>query len=370
MRVSERLKHARNSLGLTLAATETRAGIGASTLSDFENGKREPKLAQLKRLADAYRRPISFFLAEEAIEPEVLLWRKRPDSPAAEEIQLRLRTLAQQYHNLEVWCEEHEPFELPFAAGPPESKFRYPDAAKLAHGFRKNLALGDRPGQSLLRVLEEVCKVKVFHLTFEPTGSAACTLSDRFGGAILLNSNHVRWRRNFDLAHELFHLLTWKVFRKGGATDGIEASPLEEKLATCFARNLLMPEEPFRESVQNGQGEGGSLGFDRLFEIARQFDVSVEAALRQLGFVFKRSSDEIQAHVGSLKDRITFWDTREHDNPPERPLRFRALATQALRIGAISAGRFAEYVGTSRREAMQVVEQEAKEDAEVEIAHL
>lgn len=370
MAMPERLRHARNSLRLTLAAAAEQTGIGPSTLSEFENGRREPKLAQLKRLADAYRRPISFFLEEDAVEPEVVLWRKKPDSPAAEEIQVRLRTLAEQYHNLEVWCGEHDPCGLPFATGPPETKFRYPDAASLAHSFRRHLALGDRPGQSLLRVLEEVCKVKVFHLAFEPTGSAACTFSDRFGVAILLNSNHVRWRRNFDLAHELFHLLTWKIFRQEGAADGIEASPGEEKLATCFARNLLMPEEPFREALERRQGDSGRLGFSQLFEIARQFDVSVEAALWQLGFVRDIPSDRIRRCIESLSDQMSFWDTRERDNPPERPLRFRAMATQALNSGAISAGRFAEYLGITRREAMQVVEQEAKEDAEVEVADL
>jgi Zn-dependent peptidase ImmA (M78 family) len=303
------------------------------------------------------------------IRADIVLWRKKPDSPAAEEIQVRLQTLAEQYHNLEIWCDEHEPCQIPFAPGPPESRFRYPDAARLASGFRRSFGLGERPGQSLLRVLEEVCKVKVFHLAFEPTGSAACCLSERFGAAILLNANHVRWRRNFDLAHELFHLLTWNVFRQDVSGDGVEASEKEEKLATCFARNLLMPEEAFREAVDGELGEEGKLGFRQLFEVARQFDVSVEAALRSLGFVYNIPPEKIQGYVEQLTNQISFWDTREHDDPPERPLRFRALATQALRQGAISAGRFAEYLGTSRREAMRVVEQEAEEDAEVEVTN-
>ena len=369
MAIAERLRHARNSLGLTLNAVEERAEVGVSTLSDFENGKREPKLAQLKRLADAYGRPLSFFLEEGPVEPDVVLWRKKPDSPAAEEIQVRLQTLAQQYHNLEVWCGEQERCQIPFASGPPESRFRYSDAARLASGFRRSFGLGERPGQSLLRVLEEVSKVKVFHLPFEPTGSAACCLSDRFGAAILLNAKHVRWRRNFDLAHELFHLLTWNIFRQSVAGGGVEASEREEKLATCFARNLLMPAEAFREAVDEQLSGEGKLGFPQLFEIARQFDVSVEAVLWQLRFIYDISEEKIQDYIPQWRDQTSFWDTREHDDPPERPLRFRALATQALRQGAMSAGRFAEYVGVSRREAMRVVEQEAEDDAQIEVAN-
>lgn len=369
MALAERLKHARNSLGLTLSAVEERAQVGVSTLSDFENGKREPKLSQLKQLADAYGRPISFFLEEGPVKPDIVLWRKKPDSPAAEEIQVRLQTLAEQYHNLEIWCDEYEPCQIPFASGPPEPRFRYSDAARLAGQFRRSFGLGDRPGQSLLRVLEEVCKVKVLHLPFQPTGSAACCLSERFGAAILLNANHVRWRRNFDLAHELFHLLTWNIFRPGVAGDGVEASEKEEKLATCFARNLLMPEEAFREAVDGEVSEEGKLGFRQVFEIARQFDVPVEAALWHLGFVYRIPSDKVRDYVDQWTNQINFWDNREYDEPPERPLRFRALATQALRQGAMSAGRFAEYLGVSRREAMEVVEQEAVEDAEVEVTN-
>lgn len=367
MPLAERLKYARNSLGLTLNAVEERSQIGVSTLSDFENGKREPKLAQLKRLAEVYGRSLSFFLDDAPVEPNIVLWRKKPDSPAAEEIQVRLQTLAEQYHNLEVWCDEYEPCQIPFASGPPEPRFRYPDAARLAGQFRRSFALGDRPGQSLLRILEEVCKVKVFHLPFRPTGSAACCLSNKFGAAVLLNAQHVPWRRNFDLAHELFHLLTWHIFRQGVAGNGVEASANEEKLATCFARNLLMPEGAFREAVDGEISEEGKLGFRQVFEIARQFDVSVEAALWQLRFVYRIPSDKVQDYVDQWTSQINFWENREYDNPPERPLRFRALATQALRQGAMSAGRFAEYLGVSRREAMEVVEQEAVEDAEVEV---
>lgn len=369
MALGERLKHARDSLGLTLSVAEQQTGVGTSTLSDFENGKREPKLAQLKAIADAYKRPLSFFLSEEPIQADIVLWRHKPESPFAEEIQVRLQTLAEQYHNLELWCGEHEPCVLPLAWKPTAAEFHYRDAAKLAGDFRRSFGLGERPGQSLLRVLEEICKVKIFHLGFEPTGSAACCLSDRLGAAILLNSKHVRWRRNFDLAHELFHLLTWNVFRSNATQNSVQASPREEKLATCFARNLLMPQEPFRDAVELEKGEHGGLRFAQLFEIARQFDVSVEAVLWQLGFVYNIDSKKIQQYSEQLQGQTSFWDTREHDDPPARPLRFEALAIQALKEGAMSVGRFAEYVGASRHEAMQIIEQEAEADAEIEVAH-
>jgi len=366
--LAERLRYARQSMNLTLTDVESQSSIGLSTLSEFENGKREPRLPQLKQLADLYRRSTSFFLDEEPLPVEVVLWRHKPTSPHVEEVQAQLLRLAEQYHRLEQWCEDLQQLDVPFASGD-AAHFDYKQAEKLAHDFRNKHGLGERPGQSLLRVLEEVCKVKVFHMPFEPTGSAACTFHEQFGAAVLLNSRNVRWRRNFDLAHELFHLLTWKVFRKVGEPTFAEASDQEEKLATCFARNLLMPQEPLRIAIGSQLGERTKLSFEDLFEVARQFDVSVEALLWQMRFVFKLPNEWVQQNVDKLKDQISFWDKRQHEIPPVRPIRFEALANESLRKGLISTGRYAEYVGINRREAMRQVEQEAPNDAEVEITH-
>jgi hypothetical protein len=54
-------------------------------------------------------------------------------------------------------------------------------AEDLARSVRAQLGLGDRPALTLLRVLEEDYGVKVFHLPFEPTGTAACSRSQAFG---------------------------------------------------------------------------------------------------------------------------------------------------------------------------------------------
>lgn len=366
--LAERLKYARQSMKLTLDDVGSRTGVGASTLSEFENDKREPRLPQLKELADLYRRSTSFFLEDGPLSREVVLWRQKPQSPKAEELQAQLLRLAEQYHLLEQWCDSFERPEIPFATGKAES-FGYQQAEKLAHDFRNIHGLGERPGQSLLRVLEEVCKVKVFHMAFEPSGSAACTLDATCGASILLNSRNVRWRRNFDLAHELFHLLTWKVFRTPGEESFAEASAQEEKLATCFARNLLMPQEPLRIAIDSQLGTKTSLTFDDLFEVARQFDVSVEALLWQMSFVLNRSKEWVSENLSKLQGQIAFWDKRQSDTLPLRPLRFEALAAEALRKGSISTGRYAEYLGITRREAMRQVEQEVPDDAEVEIAH-
>ena len=114
-------------------------------------------------------------------------------------------------------------------------------------------------------------------LDFEPSGTAASAVSETFGAAVLLNAKNARWRRNHDLAHELFHLLTWSLFHPvaGGS---MVAEEQEEKLATTFASNLLMPSDPFGSAIQS-RGRGDKITFESLFDIAREFDVSVESVL-------------------------------------------------------------------------------------------
>lgn len=51
MDLAQRLKLARTSVNLTIEAVSQGTGIGKSSVSEFENGKREPSVSQLARLA-------------------------------------------------------------------------------------------------------------------------------------------------------------------------------------------------------------------------------------------------------------------------------------------------------------------------------
>ena len=356
MALADRLQYARERSGLTQSQAKDRTGIGDSSLSEFENGRREPSLAQLHALAQAYHRSISFFLAQEEPAPEVVLWRKRPGDPT-EDIEGRFRQLCEQYHNLEVWCDDRARSALP-SYNADSANFEYSDAESLAKKVRDDLQLGDRPGPVLLRVLEEVCGVKVFHLAFDPTGAAACALGESFGAAVLLNRKNVRWRRNHDLAHELFHLLTWSAFPK--LPDSATPSAREEQLATCFAANLLMPPKVTRAAVGRRISEG-MVSYPDLFDIAREFDVSVESLLWRLHILYGRGPDAKELTEQEIERARAFapsLEDREKEEPPTWPHRYHDLAVKALRQGEISIGRFAEYLSITRQQAMKYIEQE------------
>jgi transcriptional regulator with XRE-family HTH domain len=61
----ELLVWARERSGLELDAAATRTGIEVATLREWERGEGRPSIFQLRKLGEAYKRPIAvFFLAE------------------------------------------------------------------------------------------------------------------------------------------------------------------------------------------------------------------------------------------------------------------------------------------------------------------
>ena len=275
------------------------------------------------------------------------------------------------YSGCPEWTKEEAPVSLPIpredAAG-----YTYRHAGALAKQVRDQLDLGDRPGLSLLSVLEEVCGIKVFHLDFQPTGTAASTKSDSFGPAVLLNKKNVRWRRNFDLAHELFHLLTWDVFRalpgdKGGGSS--RPGKMEETLANIFASNLLMPMEAIRNAI-SAKADEDRVACEDVFDIARQFDVSTDALLWRMHNLAMLSGDKDTTCnlIDRTRDLSAVMEDREDSSPAKLPERYRALAIKALRHGLFSTGRFAEYMAISRHEAAKYAQQEVTDGEEIPLA--
>ncbi|ALJ19844.1 helix-turn-helix domain-containing protein [Microbacterium sp. No. 7] len=64
--IGERVRTARAVRGLSLAALARLAGIGKGSLSEIENGIRNPTLSTLYALGDALGAPLSWLLAERA----------------------------------------------------------------------------------------------------------------------------------------------------------------------------------------------------------------------------------------------------------------------------------------------------------------
>jgi Zn-dependent peptidase ImmA (M78 family)/transcriptional regulator with XRE-family HTH domain len=360
---SDKLKEARVGLKLSQSAVAAETGIGGSSLSEFENGKREPRMNQLQSLARVYRQPLTFFFEEETPPRDAVLWRERP-SQNAEAIEHDFLELCRRYSDLERWCGDVLSPDLPdITQG--QDGFSFQRAAEVARKVGKELGLGDRPSFSLLQMLEDKCGIKIFHQDIDPTGTAASVRSGRYGWAVLLNSRSSQARRNFDLAHELFHLLTWEVFGHNTDEGPSESSLEEEKYANAFASHLLMPEDEVRSAVERRR-QGGKLPLAAVVEIARQFQVSVEAMAWRIHSLYRLDQKKTEQAVAGLKGMRSQEQalSGQREEPSALPQRYQDLALRALMQGQISVGRFAEYTGVSVQEAMRRNE-EGDLDAEI-----
>ena len=107
--------------------------------------------------------------------------------------------------------------------------------------FAADFKLGAVPAERLADVMERELGVLVLMVdALEGISGAACRLPDL--DAVLINRNEVVGRRHFDLAHELFHILTWDTMPPDHVEDASERSKIRvEQLANSFASAVLMP---------------------------------------------------------------------------------------------------------------------------------
>ena len=132
---------------------------------------------------------------------------------------------------------------------------------------------------------------------------------------------------------------------------------------------LLLPEEALRSAVTRRQTDTTKLATSALFDIARDFDVSIDALIWRLHSIYGvKDGEYTRARIEALHEVSKLYEERQQETPPTRPERFRALAITTLRAGEISTGRFAEYLGISRGDAMKYVESEGPADEALELS--
>lgn len=118
---------------------------------------------------------------------------------------------------------------------------RFEDAMEAGERFVAEFELGDVPATRLAEVMERELGILVLHVdAFEGISGAACRLPEL--DVVLINRHEVVGRRHFDLAHELFHILTWDAMPPEHSEEARETGGNRvEQLANNFASALLMP---------------------------------------------------------------------------------------------------------------------------------
>jgi Zn-dependent peptidase ImmA (M78 family)/transcriptional regulator with XRE-family HTH domain len=347
-RLATRIRTRREQLELTQKTLAELAGFPVhQIISQIETGERDVKAWELAHLAKALHVSVADLLTEaEMASVPAVMWRKPPaDAKAIREAEFSER--CRRYAHVERLCGLQTPREIACAKSLDLKQCSFAQVAELAGVVTRQLGLGDRPASALVTALEERLGIKVWYFWMGDAASAACAFSE-YGPAILMNGSEAPWRRNFNFAHELFHLLTWEASSSPEIEENPTLAERIEKLANAFASNLLLPPDltmaAFDRYVQDNR-----VSYGDLIAMAREFDVSTEALLWRLsglGRIDSKDVDKVRADsVFRGLDRTSrhgkWW------NPPPLPERFVRLAFLAYSRGRLSKAKLAEYMDVS-----------------------
>ncbi|WP_053386379.1 helix-turn-helix domain-containing protein [Leucobacter japonicus] len=226
----ERLKLARQRLGLTLTGLAKKSGVSPRSLTNFETGERPPSEESLVKIAVALSVPRSFFDREplEAVPVDAASFRKLSKTTATR----RDAVLAAASLTVEFYEHISSRFTLPGPDVPTLDKLEPEQAAELV---RRRWHLGDRPISNLVHLLESK-GVRIAALRHEYSDiDAFCFVRDSTP-YVFLNTSKSGERQRFDIAHELGHLVLHSDIDMDPST-----SKERESQANRFAASFLMP---------------------------------------------------------------------------------------------------------------------------------
>jgi Zn-dependent peptidase ImmA (M78 family) len=225
-----RLTLARMRLGLTRPKLADASDVSLRSITDFENGVREPSEESLEKLAATLRVPRAFF-ERDTIEPvpvAAVSFRKLSKATVAR----RDAVLASAALALEFFDEIEERFRLPDPGIPTFDKLSPEQAADLV---RNQWNLGERPIANMIHLLESK-GVRITSLKHDYKDiDAFCFYRDAIP-YVFLNTGKSAERQRFDAAHELGHLVLHSDVDMEQST-----SKEREAQANAFASAFLMP---------------------------------------------------------------------------------------------------------------------------------
>jgi Zn-dependent peptidase ImmA (M78 family)/DNA-binding XRE family transcriptional regulator len=357
--IGERLKIARESLGLTQQQVADELKIGRPRYSDIENGKRNIALKEIYRFCEFFERPIDFFLKENlAIEGGFkVLFRKT-------EGDLEVAKVITEFENLcERMCELEEIMEIRIRPPVPTDYDYEKDKVwfwgkRYADLERKRLDLGHASIRNLDQILEEKCGLKIFYLPIpEERGIFGMfTYDENMGGCILVNSNPTMGNQLFSLAHEYGHFIFHKN-RLGIISFMKEENTLDERLANYFASNFLMPEDAVNDIFNIRIKNRKDVTSEDIVYLADYFGVSFQAMVFRLNNLKLLNEEKKEKLI--TETWVTAVRKSMRISEPERgrfkfPSLYLYLCMKAYQQGRITTSKFANFLELPLYQAMEL----------------
>lgn len=345
--IGYRVKAARESFGWNQEELASALGFNdRQSVSDIENGKRRLQAEELVTLSDVLNRDIEFFLDPFAVAGEAQFsWRASNELPEEPLDDFELR--AGQWIGLLRWLREGEDGRV----NPLKQSLRltsnstFEEAIARAEDLVKTLDLGKVPAERLIECIEQKLDIPILFIdtVITPEGysisGATCHLQDL--GVILINRNEIEARRFYDLAHELFHALTWDAMqpdhRESNSFEARGRTKRIEQLANNFAAALLMPRSSLEQLIDRRRIND----VDHLVDIASELRVTPVALAWRL-FNMKLIDGPTCQRLQQERQRSSTTGT-----PKRLSSKFVSMLHTAIDRGRLSVRKAAKALGMS-----------------------
>ncbi|RFC72316.1 XRE family transcriptional regulator [Streptomyces sp. AcE210] len=295
------MRWARESVGLSPLAAARKFGVSEGRVTDWESGTARPTIAQLRKAAEAYKRPLAvFFLAEPPTTFDTLRDFRRHEGAIEGEWSPELhgeyrRALQQRQQLVELYeIDDRTPSHEWQISLLPESD---EELAQVARQNILNLMPGELPANGSspythlnlwISGLEEagVLVLATSGGKVSPKEMRALSLHFEMIPVIMVNGADSARGRLFSLLHEYAHLLLHTSGLCDTTSDLRAVSPNRRLEARCnaIAASILMPKEAVlrRPQVRSRGHDSESWDYETLRSAAAPFGVSAEAFLRRL----------------------------------------------------------------------------------------
>jgi len=230
---------------------------------------------------------------------------------------------------------------------------RFEDAGEDGERFAAEHNFGDVPAGRLAEVMERDLNILVLMVTPSHSGisGAACRLPDL--DVVLINRDEAPGRRHFDLAHELFHILTWDAMAPVHVEDATETGGANrvEQLANAFSSALLMPARIVRAAADWRTLRGDALAA-QLNATADRLEVRSTALMWRLvtlELLAKSVALAVPADAIRNNGRPTglFVESLAAKKPPLFSKRFVEIVARSVEEGRVSIRKIANLLNLS-----------------------
>ncbi|MCC6443550.1 MAG: ImmA/IrrE family metallo-endopeptidase [Armatimonadetes bacterium] len=360
--LGDELQRARKRQGMTQAEAARIIDVARTTIVAIEKGERRLKATELLKLAQAYGRPVSDFVAErpkiESFEVQFLSAYRRVE--AEDNIQyyiIEFEELCRDYLQIEYLLKaplnRKYPAEYAVQGHPIERT-----AESIALEERNRLDMGDGPIPMLRDILEHDVGLRVFYMDLPLQFTEMYIYTDSLGGCMAINRNHPDEQRRWFMAQAYAHFLTSRYKPFLSAVQRNPRIPESERFADAFRLFFLMPASGLTRRFHDLRRIKSQVTLGDLYALSHYYGVSLEALIRRL-----EDMKLIKAGISSTlrQDGSRMDEAQKQLGLPDiggraslLPTRYQYLALDAFYQELIGEGQFARLLRVDRLEARRI----------------